>query len=114
MGQLCFAHWRPSCGNKDASHLLIGTLLLFPDGKELRRRRPNDLPLVVQSFLEPATPAVPAATKKDHDDKDDDQKRCVVHFGLLVWPNRSSREPHRRLDLEPLGDSLAYATCPEI
>jgi hypothetical protein len=47
------------------------------------------LPLVVQSFLKPATPAVPAATKKDHDDKDDDQKRCVVHF-LLVWPNRST------------------------
>ena len=77
-------------GSKGASHLLIGALLLFPDGKELRRRRPNDLPLVVQYFLEPATPAVPAATKEDHDNKDDDQKRCVVHFGFLVWPNRST------------------------
>jgi hypothetical protein len=39
------------------------------------------LPLV---SLEPASPTVPAATEKDHQDDEDDQKRSVVHLCLLV------------------------------
>ena len=61
--------------------------------------------------LEPASPAVPAATEKDHHEDDNDQKRRVVHR-VSLWPNASTDGAHRHVLIPRLegGVEVAFDT----
>jgi len=46
-------------------------------------------PPITLSSLEPASAPVPAASEKEHNENDDDEKCDVIHVGLLRFESRT-------------------------